>query len=50
MKDQDAVKELHFNPTWILKMTLPIISDPSIIILRIQITGQLKSQVAALPS
>lgn len=35
---------LDFNPKWILKRTLSIISRPSIIVLRIQITVQLESQ------
>ena len=49
MKDQDTVKELHFNPKWILKRTLSIISNPSIIILRIHTTAQLESQAAVFP-
>ena len=46
MKGQDTVKELHFNPKRILKRTLSIISNPSIIILKIQTTVQLESQAA----
>ena len=44
MKDQWAAEGLNFNPKWILKRTLPVISNASKIILRIQITVQLESQ------
>ena len=56
MKGQDTVKELHFNPKWILKRTLSIISNPSIIILRnsdhsaIRITSSSISRLQAYPN
>ena len=49
MKGQDTVKELHFNPKWILSRTLSTSSNPSVIILRIQTTVQLESQAAVFP-